>query len=122
MINAKKVYNEILSDPILVEMVGEDSIMDSYPDEVVKFPCVIFTDSLQTDIEFGDNQPHGTECYVDVHIFTKALEGFPTTTEIGLVVNNIFHENDFYCTSNSELEEGNGIKHRMMKFKNEFFS
>ena len=38
MINAKKVYNEILSDPILIEMVGEDSIMDSYPDEVVKFP------------------------------------------------------------------------------------
>lgn len=122
MINAKKIYNEILSDPILVEMVGEDSIMDSYPDEVVKFPCVIFTDSLQADIEFGDNQPHGTECYVDVHIFTKALEGFPTTTEIGLVVNNIFHENDFYCTSNSELKEGNGTKHRVMKFKNEFFS
>lgn len=122
MINAKKIYNEILSDPILVEMVGEDSIMDSYPDEVVKFPCVIFTDSLQADIEFGDNQPHGTECYVDVHIFTKALEGFPTTTEIGLVVNNIFHANDFYCTSNFELEEGNGIKHRVMKFKNEFFS
>lgn len=122
MINAKKIYNEILSDPILVEMVGEDSIMDSYPDEVVKFPCVIFTDSLQTDIEFGDNQPHGTECYVDVHIFTKTVEGFPTTTEIGLVVNGIFHNNDFYCTSNSELEEGDGIKHRVMKFKNEFFS
>ena len=122
MINAKKIYNEMLNDSVLVEMVGEDSIMDSYPDEVVKFPCVIFTDSLQTDIEFGDNQPHGTECYVDVHIFTKALDGFPTTTEIGLAVNNIFHGNDFFCTSNSELEEGNGTKHRVMKFKNEFFS
>ena len=122
MINAKKIYNEMLNDSVLVEMVGEDSIMDSYPDEVVKFPCVIFTDSLQADIEFGDNQPHGTECYVDVHIFTKALEGFPTTTEIGLVVNNIFHKNDFYCTSNSELGKGNGTKHRVMKFKNEFFS
>lgn len=117
MINAKKIYNELLDNEELKTLIDEDSIFDSYPNEVTVFPCVIFLDQNQREIEFADNWNLANELSVQVHIFTKALENYPTTSEIGLIVNKIFRTDLWSCQSNGEFTDvDDSIRHRVMTF------
>lgn len=123
MINVKKIYNEILSDERLLNVISEDNIFDCYPNEVETFPCVIYMEGVQMDIEFADNLPTANSCNVDIHIFTKALENYPTTSEIGIIIGEIFKEKYFTCTSNLETyDENPEVRHRIMSFRKEIFS
>lgn len=122
MINAKIIYNNLLNDSRLLTLVGEDNISDVYPNEVVIFPTVIFQDGEQTDTEFCDNLPMANDCNVSIHIFTKSLDGYPTTSEIGIIIGQIFKENFFVCNGNRELDEPDNIKHRVMSFRKEILS
>lgn len=122
MINAKIIYNNLLNDSRLLTLVDDDNISDVYPDEVVMFPTVIFQDSEQTDTEFCDNLPIANNCNVSIHIFTKSLDGYPTTSEIGIIIGQIFKENFFVCNGNRELDESDNVKHRVMNFRKEILS
>lgn len=117
MINAKALYNVLLNDPSIVEVVGEDKILNAYPDSVENFPCIIYLDENQADIEYADNFALGTECNVTVHIFTKKLVGYPTSTEIAIAVSNVMNENYWHCSMNSEVSDSvQDVEHRVMKF------
>lgn len=121
MINAKKKYNTILNDERIKAVAS--NIKDAYPSTIEKFPCVIFLDAEQSDREFADNLPTVDRLGVEVHIFTKAVSGYKTTTEIGLVVADVMKEQFFTCTSNREVPDiDDNIRHRVMYFTREVFS
>lgn len=121
MINAKKLYNTILNDTRITDLVTV--VLDAYPDTVEEFPCLIYLDENQNDIEFADNLPLGNSITVQVHIFTKALSGYATTSTIGITVAEIMKENYFTCRNNREVEdEDDNIRHRVMEFTREVFS
>lgn len=121
MINAKKLYNTILNDSRITDIVKD--VLDAYPETVEKFPCVIFLDDNQTDIEFADNLPLGDSIAVQIHIFTKALSGYATTSAIGLVVAEVMKEQFFTCRNNREVQDvADNVRHRVMYFTREVFS
>lgn len=124
MINAKALYYNILTDLRIIDAVGSEyHILDSYPNEIEDFPCIVYLEGIQSDIEFADNLPIANSCNVDIHIFTKALENYPTTSEIGLIVAEVFKENYFTCTSNLETnDEDPDVRHRIMSFRKEILS
>lgn len=122
MINTKKIYYNLLNDERLLSVIDDDNITDCYPNEVEQFPTVIFQDGEQTDAEFSDNLPTANICNVDIHIFTKSLDNYPTTSEIGIIIGDIFRENYFICNGNRELTESDDIKHRIMNFRKEILS
>lgn len=121
MINAKKLYNTILSDERIQKVTK--NIFDAYPETVENFPCIIFLDDNQTDIEFADNLPLGDALSVQIHIFTKALSSYATTSAIGLVVAEVMKEQYFTCRNNREVPDvSDNVRHRVMYFTREVFS
>lgn len=122
MINAKKIYNSILNDERILQVVNDENIMDVYPKKVTQFPCIIFFDGNQNNTEYADNEYHVTRCNVEVHIFTKSLEGYPTTSEVGIILSDIFEENDFSTISNTEVSDPQpDVKHRIINYRKEIF-
>lgn len=104
-------------------MVDDDNILDSYPDEVVNFPCIIYTDVGQNDREFADNLPMATAFNIQIDIFTKAIENYPTATEIGLVVAEVMKDNYFALSSTNDVPDVvDNIRHRVMNFKKDILS
>ena len=121
MINAKAIYNTLLNDERVKAVAKE--IVDAYPSIITKFPCVIFLDAEQSDREFADNLPTVDKLGVEIHIFTKALGTYKTTTEIGLVVADVMKKQFFTCSSNREVPDvEDNIRHRVMYFTREVFS
>lgn len=123
MINLKSLVYKILKDSRITSLISEDNILDAYPNKVETFPCIIFLDSNQNDIEFADNKPLGDNCSVDIHIFTKALGGYSTTSEIGITVAEVFTDNFFACVGNTEVSDPDpNVRHRVMNFRKEILS
>lgn len=121
MINAKEIYNTLLNDERVKAVAKE--IVDAYPSTITKFPCVIFLDAEQSDREFADNLPTVDRLGVEVHIYTKAVGNYKTTTEIGLVVADVMKENYFICTGNREVPDiDDNARHRVMYFKRDVYS
>lgn len=121
MINAKLMYNTILNDARIKAVAP--NVLDAYPSTVTKFPCVIFLDDRQNDKEFADNLPTVDSLGVEVHIFTKAVGTYKTTTEIGLVVAEVMKENYFICTGNREVADiDDNVRHRVMYFIRDVYS
>ena len=123
MLNMKKYYQTLLSSSSeLAALLGQNGeILSAYPDEVTKFPVIIYEDSNQRDIAFSDNLPNGTSASVRIHIFTKALNGYSTTTAFGKVIHNLFRSDFWTQTANTELSEDDNVKHRIMDFSREFY-
>lgn len=123
MVNAKKIYNELLNGKELLDLVDSDRIFSSWPDEVKDFPCVIFLDENQSDGEYADNQALVSILQVSIHIFSKRLEGFATTSEIGSAVANIMNGDSWSCSQNGEIPDPQSdVEHRVMKFKNAVYN
>lgn len=121
MINAKLIYNTVLNDE-RVKAVAK-TVLDAYPETITKFPCVVYLDASQSDKEFADNLPTVDSLGVEVHIFTKTVGNYKTTTEIGIVIANVMKENEFICTSNREVPDTeDNIKHRVMYFIRDVYS
>lgn len=121
MINAKELYNTILNDSRITDLVKV--VLDAYPETVEKFPCVIYLDDNQNDIEFADNLPTCDSLSVQIHIFTKALKNYATTSTIGITVAEVMKENYFVCRNNREVQDvADNVRHRVMYFTREVFS
>lgn len=123
MLNMKKYYQTLLSSSTeLAETLGTNGeIMSAYPDEVTVFPLVVYEDTNQKDVAFSDNLPQGTEASVRVHIFTKSLSGYATTTTLGSIIHELFRSDYWSCTANTEVVDDDNIKHRVMDFKRDFY-
>lgn len=116
MINVKELICSILNDSRLTSIV--EDILDAYPNSIEVFPTVIFLDTNQSDTEFADNKAWADICDVTVHIFTKAIENYPTTSQIGMVVDEIMKENYFTTTSNMEVADPiDDVRHRVINFR-----
>lgn len=123
MINAKKLYSELLSDSRITELVPEENILNAYPDEVEIFPCIVFLDENQTDIEYNDNKVGGSLCSTMIHIFSKKLEGYLTTSEIGIKVAEVMNEDLWYCSQNRETPDPDpDTEHRVMVFSKSIYN
>ena len=115
------VYGILSGNETIAGYVGEN-ILDAYPNEVENFPCIIFLDANQSDVEFADNKPLADAAEVEIHIFTKALDGFPTATEIGEAVYVAMNENYFVLTGGRGLSDPDpDVRHRIMNFRNIIF-
>lgn len=126
MINQKKYVLTLLKNSTELETILGKSgkIMNAYPNKIETFPLVIFEDMNQSDVEFYDNLPNATNCSIRIHIFTKVSGNkYPTTTEVGLIVHDIFRNDYWSCTANVETSDvDDSIRHRIMDFTRPFLS
>ena len=122
--NLKKYYMSLLSQNAeLISLIGENRVLSAYPQEVTKFPIVIFEDMNSSDVAFSDNLPEGTSATVRIHIFSKTIKGYPKAEDIAEVIRTIFRNDYWAMTGNNETPDvEDNIKHRIMDFKREFYS
>lgn len=123
MFNVKKYVRKILTDSSdITTIVPATKILSAYPSEVVDFPCIIYEEQGQSDVEFSDNLPNGTRARVRIHIFTKSLDGYATTTTIGKLIHSLFRIDYWTCTLNTEVADTDeSVKHRIMDFTHSFY-
>lgn len=122
MINAKKLYNQILSDERITALIPGENIFNSYPDEVEIYPCIIFMDENQSDTEYNENKPGASSCVVMIHIFSKKLDGFVTTSDVAEKICEVFHEKLWNCSQNREVADPDpNAEHRVMVFEKSIF-
>lgn len=122
--NLKKYYMDLLSASLeLKELIGENKIVSTYPNEVKSFPLVVYEDVNSSDVAFSDNLPEGTSAQVRIHIFSKTISGYPKAETIADVVRSIFR-NDFWSMmgNNESPDVEDNIKHRILDFRREFYS
>ena len=122
MINAKALYNELLSDPRILALVSEDNILNSYPNEIEIFPCIVFVDENQSDEEYSDNKSGASGCSAMFHIFSKKLDGYVTTTDIAKAISEVMHDDLWNCSQNREVGDPvPDTEHRVMVFNKSIF-
>lgn len=123
MINTKEIYNKLLNDERITELVDEDNILSAWPDEFETFPCIIFMDENQSDDEYYENMPGASRCSVQIHIFTKKLDGYASASEIGAAVAEVFNEDLWHCSQNGEVADPDpDAEHRVMMFNKSIFN
>lgn len=118
MLKTKALYYTTLSENTeLVDALGSGDITDAYPNTIEKFPLVIYTDDNQSSTEYADNKPTAANCSIAIHIYTKAEVGYPTTTTLGVIIDKIFTDLYFHCSSNREVANiDTAVRHRVMIF------
>lgn len=123
MLNMKKYVRQlIISSPALIALVPATRVLSAYPDEVTQFPCVIIEEQGQRDEGFSDNLPNAERVNVRLHVFTKTVKDFATTTEVGKILHGIFRSDFWACTYNSEMQDTDeSVKHRVMDFTRSFY-
>ena len=122
MINTKKLYTTLLNNALITTLVTEDNILNSYPNKIVNFPCLIFLDENQNDTEYNENKPGASACSLELHIFSKKLDGYVTTSEIAITVSEVLHEDLWHCSQNRELADPDpDVEHRVMFFNKSIF-
>ena len=123
MVNAKKIYNKLFDDARITEVISSENIFNAYPDEIVNFPCVIFLDEGQSDTEYSENMPRASSCLVEVHIFTKKIEGYISSANVAIIIAQIMNENLWNCSMNGEVADPDpNCEHRVMRFNKSIFN
>lgn len=124
MINAKELYNSLLTDSRITELVDEDNILSSWPNEEIEtFPCIIFLDDNQSDDEYNENRPSASNCSVQIHIFSKKIDEYITTSEIAVNIAEVMHEDLWNCSQNGEVSDPDPTcEHRVMRFNKSIFN
>lgn len=123
MINAKELYSALLSNEQITALVSADNIMSAYPNKVEIFPCIIFLDENQSDKEYKDNQPGASLNVCQIHIYSKKLDGYTTTSTIALKIAEVFHTDLWHCSQNKEVKDPVlDVEHRVMVFEKSIFN
>ena len=122
MINTKKIYSQILSNALITALVPDENISSVYPNEVEIFPCIIFLDENQSDGEYADNKSTADKCSVMIHIFSKKLDGYVTTSEVAEKVASVFNNDLWHCSQNGEITDPDpSAEHRVMRFEKSIY-
>ena len=122
MLNVKEIYNKLLNDSSITSLIPEENILSAWPSEVEVFPCIIFLDDFQSDAEYYDNKPGASSCSVAIHIFTKKLEGYVSTSEIGIQISKVMNNDFWNCSTNKEvIDPDEDVEHRAMIFSKSIF-
>lgn len=122
MINVKKIYSQLLSNALITALVPGDNILNAYPNEIENYPCIIFLDENQSDGEYADNKPSADRCSVMIHIFSKKLDGYVTTSEIGVIIAEVMNNDLWHCSQNGEISDPDpDAEHRVMRFEKSIF-
>lgn len=123
MINTKEIYNTLLNDERITELVSDENIFNAWPDEFETFPCIVFMDESQSDDEYYENMPGASRCSVQIHIFSKKLENYVTTSEIGVIIARVMNEDLWNCSQNGEVSDPDpDCEHRVMVFNKSIFN
>lgn len=123
MINAKKIYNSLLSNEVITGLIPEDDILNFYPDDLEIYPCIIFIDDTQNDDEYNDNKSSASYCSVQIHIFTKKIENYVNTSDVGIAISRIFNDDLWHCIQNGEVSDPRpNVEHRVMRFSKSIFN
>lgn len=123
MINAKKIYSQLLSNALITAVVPGDNILNAYPNEVENYPCIIFLDENQSDSEYADNKPTADRCSVMIHIFSKKLDGYVTTSEISVIIAEVMNADLWHCSQNGEISDPDpDAEHRVMRFEKSIYN
>ena len=123
MINTKELYSELLSNETLHNFVADDNIFNGYPGDIEVFPCIVVIDENQNDSEYADNKHMADNCSVELHIFTKKLDGYFTTSQISVIIANIMNGDLWNCSMNGEITDPRpNVEHRVMRFNKSIFN
>lgn len=123
MINAKKIYTKLLNDKRITSLVSDEKILNAYPNEIEIYPCIIFLDENQSDAEYCENKPRGSSCSVQIHIFTKKLEGYVTTSDVAEAICEVMNDDLWDCSQNGEVSDPDpDCEHRVMIFNKSIFN
>lgn len=123
MINTKILYNALLNDERITNLVSSDNILNSYPNEIEIFPCIIFLDDNQSDGEYFDNKPGASDCSVTIHIFSKKLDGYISTSSIAEKIAEVMNDDLWHCSQNGETSDPDpDSEHRVMMFTKSIFN
>lgn len=123
MINAKKIYNQLLNDERITSLVSDEKILNAYPNEIEIYPCIIFLDENQNDTEYCENKPRASACSVQIHIFTKKLDGYITTSDVAEAICDVMNEDLWNCSQNGEVFDPDpDCEHRVMRFNKSIFN
>ena len=123
MINTKEIYNKLLSDERIIELINADNILSAWPNDIEIFPCIIFMDENQNDTEYYENMPGASNCSVQIHIFSKKLNGYITTSEIAVIIAKVMNEDLWNCSQNREVGDPDpNTEHRVMIFNKSIFN
>ena len=123
MINTKLIYNSLLNNETITGLVPDTNIFNSYPNEIETFPCIVFIDENQSDGEYSDNKSKASNCSVEIDIFTKKLDGYVTSSEIGIAVAKVMNNDLWNCSQNREVSDPDpDCEHRVMFFNKSIFN
>ena len=123
MINTKEIYNTLLNDQRITELVSDENIFNAWPDKFETFPCIVFMDENQSDDEYYENMPGASRCSVQIHIFSKKIDGYVTTSEIGVIIAKVMNEDLWNCSQNGEVSNTDpDVEHRVMVFNKSIFN
>ena len=123
MINAKKIYSQLLSNALITAVVPGDNILNAYPNEIENYPCIVFLDENQNDSEYADNKPTADRCSVMIHIFSKKLDGYVTTSEISVIIAEVMNNDLWHCSQNGEISDPDpDAEHRVMRFEKSIYN
>lgn len=119
MTNAKRIVNDLISDNS--EMFTGIEYCCGYPNEIKNFPCIIFVENGQRDLEFNDNLPQVNEVEIEFHIFTKKLSGYLTSNEIASKLDLVFRKDFWAMVNDTEVgDPDNEVEHRTLNYRKEF--
>ena len=124
MINAEEMYSKLFSDERIIALVPEDNIFNGYPDTSENFPCIGYIDENQNDSELNDNKPSASDCFVEVHIFSKKLDGYTSAADIAKVIGEVMSEKLWYCSQNrGNLPDPDpNTEHRVLRFQKSIYN
>lgn len=124
MINAEELYTNLFSDERITALVPEDSIFNGYPADFENYPCIGFIDENQNDSEYNDNKAGASDCSVEIHIFSKKLEGYTSTADIAIKISEVMNEKLWHCSQNRGglPDPDPNTDHRVLRFSKSIYN
>lgn len=119
MTNVKRIVNSLLDDSRLTQ--NNIEYICGFPNSIEKFPLVCWFEDGQNELDFNDNKASWNGCEVEIHIYTKKLDGYLTSNEIAFIVDEAMKSGDWVCFNNREVGDiENDVEHRILNYRKGF--
>lgn len=88
------------------------SVYDYYPDEIERFPLVVYLEEDNKPYEIVDGEEVTSEIRYRVDVWAK-----DSTTDIAIAINRVFAKFGIRRTMCSDAPDVSGLKHKIMRFE-----